>query len=379
MTINASGMCQKDYEPLKKAFENNFREYDEVGASIALVKNGELVVDLYAGYKDSERLEPWDPRTVANVWSTTKGVVGICFAILVDRGVLSYQSKLSEYWPEFDTDLKRDITLAMLLSHQSGLCGFRHQASPEDLFQREAAALKLATMEPFWNPGEAYGYHAISVGILASEFMVRVTGKSLKTFVNEELAKRFNLDISIGLDRSQYDQVATMLAPADMQASDLALNMTEIQNAALNNPPLMPDMPNTEAWRDADIPSANGFSTATALAKLYGALSADGYIGDIKLLSTGVIEEATTVRTGSGVDMVLQMPGQWACGFLKNSLGVYGPNPNAYGHSGWGGSFAFADPDQGIGFAYTMNKMGTELIGDPRNLSLVAALYESLS
>lgn len=378
MTNKASGLCQNGFEKLQQVFEENFHQYDEVGAAIALVQNGELVVDLQAGHQDVDRQVPWQESTVANVWSTTKGVVGMCFAMLVDRGVLSYQTKLSEYWPAFDTEEKKHITLAMLLSHQSGLCGFRDEATVGDLYQRQNAAQTLATMQPFWVPGESYGYHAISVGILASEFLVRVCGRSIKQFVKEELAEPFGLSISIGLEEERYAQAATMIAPADMQASDLAAQMNEVQQAALNNPPLTPDLPNTDEWRQADIPSANGFATATALAKLYGAMSGSGSIDGKVLMSPNAIKQATTVQTGEGVDQVLQMPGQWSCGFLKNAMGIYGPGENAFGHSGWGGSFAFADPDKGIGFAYTMNRMGTDLIGDPRNMALLAALYEAL-
>lgn len=379
MTTEIKGLCPLAFANLKRAFAQNFEQLNEVGAAISLVKNGEVLVDLYGGHRDVEKQLPWQADTVANVWSTTKGVVGICFAMLVDRGVLSYDTKLSEYWPAFRAEGKQDITLAMLLSHQTGLVGMRGECSVEDIYSRQQAAERLATSAPFWPPGEAFGYHAISAGIMASEFMFRVCGRSIKQFVAEEFGQALGLDISIGLEPANYERAATMIGPEGQQAADLIGELNEIQNASINGPALEPTLPNSEGWRQADIPSANGFATATALAKLFDGMANNGWVEGEKLLSAGAIAQATARQTPDGLDQVFQMPAQWACGFLKNSLQVYGPSPNAFGHSGWGGSFAFADPDQGIGFAYTMNRMGTELIGDPRNMALLEALYLDLS
>jgi len=378
MTTDIKGLCPPAFTNLKRAFAQNFEQLGEVGAAISLVQNGEVLVDLYAGQRDVEKQLPWQADTRANVWSTTKGVVGICFAILVDRGVLSYETKLAEYWPAFKTEDKQHITLAMLLSHQAGLVGMRGDCSAEDIYSRQQAAERLATMQPFWPPGEAFGYHAISAGIMASEFMFRVCGRSIKQFVAEEFEQALGLDISIGLTPENYSCAATMIGPSK-GAADLIGDLNEIQHASINGPALEPTLPNSDAWRQADIPSANGFATATALAKLFDAMANEGCVEDKKLLSAATIAQATARQTPDGLDQVFQMPVQWACGFLKNSVQVYGPSANAFGHSGWGGSFAFADPDQGIGFAYTMNRMGTELIGDPRNMALLQALYLDLS
>lgn len=378
MTTDIKGSCQKRFGNLYEAFSENFKLREETGAAIALVQNGELLVDLHAGHCDKDRRQLWQRDTLVNVWSTTKGVTATCFALLVDRGLITYETKLSEYWDSFDTDDKRHITVAMLLSHQAGLCGFREPAVVSDFYHRREAAERLARMEPFWTPGDGSGYHPISVGILASEFMVKVCGKSLQQFVRDELAGVFSLEISIGLTPDNYHRAAQMIAPQDLAPGDIVDSMDATQRAALDNPVLNPELPNTEAWRQADIPSANGFATAQSLATLYGALANDGRIDGRQLLSADTIKAATRIQNGGGEDRVMKMPAPWACGFLRNAMGVYGPSAKAFGHSGWGGSFAFADPDAGIGFAYTMNKMGTDLVGDPRAVALVSALYQDL-
>ncbi len=372
------GSCDPQFSHLQEAFTQNFENHHEIGAAIALIKDGELLVNLYGGYRDEHQTLPWQKSTRVNVWSTTKGVTALCFAMLVDRGIIRYESRLSEYWDTFDVDGKRHITVAMLLSHQAGLCGFRGPATVSDFYARNSAAERLAGMEPFWPPGEGSGYHPISVGILASELMVKLCGKSLQEFVKDELTVAFDLELSIGLESDNYASAAHMIAPQSLAPSDMVSDMDEIQRAALDNPVLHPELPNTHAWRAADIPSANGFATAEALATLYGALADDGCIGAERLIGREAIRAATRIQNAGSEDRVMKIPAPWACGFLRNAMQVYGPNDNAFGHSGWGGSFAFADPDRGIGFAYTMNKMGSDLIGDPRAVALVTALYKDL-
>jgi len=374
-TTNISGVCAPSFSKLKDVFEKNFAAQDEVGASIALVKDGELIVNLWGGLRDPDSASEWQRDTLVNVWSTTKGITALCFAMLVDRGQISYASPIAEYWPEFRVGNRQNMTVSMMLSHQGGLCGFRDPVDIEFLYNIERAADTLARMEPFWEPGTRFGYHAITIGFLASELFRRVEGRSIKQFVEDELHQAFDLDFFIGLPASRNFQAATIVAPKAMGSSaDLATNLSKAQLAALANPVLSPTLPNTSAWREAEIPSANGFSSAEALATLYGALASDGCIKGKRLLGLEAINAARAPQT-KGVDEVLGLEIEWSNGFLCNAMNVYGPNSSAFGHSGWGGSFAFADPKRGIGFAYTMNRMGTELVGDPRNTALIEALY----
>jgi CubicO group peptidase (beta-lactamase class C family) len=354
-----SGNCQAGYESVLEAFAGNFAERGDVGASLAMVVDGQVVVDLWGGAIDSgEDALSWQADTLVNVWSTTKGVTAACFAMLVDRGLIDYDAPIARYWPEFATGGKGEVTVAMLLSHQAGLCGFREPATLEAFYDIEAAAARLAAQKPFWKPGTQAGYHAISVGFLASALCRRVDGRSLRQFVAEELA---GLDITIGLPTNAAHRVAPLLAPIDMGTSDLVTDFNEPQIAALLNPPLDPLVP-------------NGFATARGLARLYGALSGDGMLDGRHLFGAEAIAAATTVQF-AGIDSILGMPARWGCGFLCNVNGIYGPEPRAFGHSGWGGAFAFADPARNLGFAYTMNRMGTDLVGDPRNVALIDAIY----
>jgi len=369
----AQGVCAPRFSAVRSAFERNFSERGEVGAAFCLWVDGQPIVDLWAGARDATGALPWTRDTVANVWSTTKGVTAACFAMLVDRGQISYEDKVADHWPSFAAEGKGEITIGMLLSHQAGLSGFTSPAVVEDLYARRLAAERLAAQAPIWPPGSACGYHAISVGLLAAELFERVEGRSLKEFVADELASARGLDIAIGLEPSRNDQAAEMLAPAGMGSGDIG-SFNPAQVAALTNPGLDPRLPNTLAWRAAEIPSANGFSNARALAGLYASLLPGA---TAPLASPAVIAQATEVRI-EGRDLVLDLFARWGAGFLVNSEQLYGPNPEAFGHSGWGGSFAFADPKADVAMAYTMNQMSQLLRGDPRGVALIDAVYGAL-
>ena len=375
LEIEIGGVCAPRYGAVKDAFAANLRDHDEVGASFCLWVGGEPVVDLWGGWTDRTQTRPWTRDTVANVWSSTKGVVATCFAMLVSRGQITYDDPVARWWPEFAAAGKGGITIGTLLSHQAGLSGFVDPATMDDLLAGDAAAARLAAQAPIWEPGTASGYHAISVGILATALFVRIEGRSIRQFVAEEIAAPYGLDISVGLSPDQTGRLAPMQPPPGMGSSGIG-TLNPAQIAALANPPLDPLVANTDAWRAADLPSANGTSNARALAALYARLLPSG-AGDRPLVSPAAIAEATRPRI-EGVDLVLGLFARWGAGFLINSEELYGPNPEAFGHSGWGGSFAFADPKADLAMGYVMNRMSDQLRGDPRAMALIEAVYRSV-
>jgi CubicO group peptidase (beta-lactamase class C family) len=374
---NINGRVVPGFERVRDSFAKTFADGSEVGASLAVVRNGELLVDLWGGWRDAAKTMPWQRDTVANVWSTTKGIVALCFGMLVDRGLISYADQVSKYWPEFAANGKGDITVEMMLSHQAGLCGLSTPAKISDFYDHATTASRLAAQAPIWEPGSRSGYHAITVGFLANEVFRRVDGRTLGTFVAEEIAGPFGIDISIGLPASGEGRRAPII-PAAASGLPPADTLNASQKLALGNPPLDAAAPNEPAWRAAEIPAANGFATAEALARLYGALAGDGRIGGRKLIGRETIPLMTAPRIAN-VDEVLGMDVRWAAGFLLNGMGVYGPNAETFGHSGWGGSFGCADPRTGIAIGYVMNQMGSQLAGDPRSVAHIDAIYSSLA
>jgi CubicO group peptidase (beta-lactamase class C family) len=370
------GRCSPRFARVRDAFAANFSERGEVGAAFAIVHDGELVVDLWCGHADKARTRPWTPGTLTNVWSTTKGVAAICFAMLVDRGAIRYGDRVAQHWPEFGANGKEHITIAQLLSHQAGLCGFVAPATMDIIYDQARAETLLAEQAPLWPPGAQSGYHAVTIGVLANALFRRVEGRPLAEFVREELAIPFELDLFIGLPDREAHRASEIIAPPSLSSTDANPVPSVIQQAALANPVLDPLWANTRAWRLAPLPSVNGFANAASLAQLYGALAHGGALKSGRLLGADAIRAATALLI-EGPDAVLGVEARWAAGFLRNIHGIYGDRETAYGHSGWGGSFAFADPDRQLGVSYVMNAMGHNLIGDPRGMALIKATLDS--
>ncbi len=370
------GVADPAFERVADAFAENFSARGDVGASLAIVRDGVLVVDRWGGSLDAAGTRPWTGDAVVNVWSTTKAVNALCFAMLIDRGLAAYEQPVARWWPEFAQGGKGDITIAQLLSHQAGLCSFAEPAVIEDYYDQPSAAARFAAQTPFWPPGSRSGYHAISIGTLANALFHRIEGRTLGTFIAEELAGPFGLDLTLGLPASDDARRAEMIAPPELTTSNMTTDLNPSQVAAYLNPVVEPLLPNTAAWRACEIPSANGFSNARSLARLFGALAVDGVLDGRRIIGHAALAEATTERM-AGVDEVLGVPARWGAGFLLNTDGLYGPEELAFGHSGWGGSFVVVDPRRRMSIAYTMNRMGTDLIGDPRDVAIIAAAYGS--
>jgi CubicO group peptidase (beta-lactamase class C family) len=368
------GYCSPKYERLREAFLENFRERGEIGGSYAVVVAGELVADLWGGWKDLAATEPWERDTVACVWSTSKGIGGVCFAMLVDRGLASYEDKVSSCWPQFAAQGKGDITIGMLLSHQAGITGFDTPATLEDLFAGEEAARRLAAQAPLWPLGTASGYSNV-VGILATELFRRIEGRSIRQFVAEELRDAFGLDISVGVGPKDRARVAGMLSEKKMDALNTVPRGNDAQRA-MQNPPLTSEVASTSGFQDADIIAMNAFSNARALASMYGLLLHPGKDGR-RLAGPAAVGEASKLRF-DGIDLVRGIRRPWAAGFLCNEANSWGPNPQAFGHGGWGGSFGYADPAADVAVGYVMNLMSDQMDLNPRRRALIDAVYAAL-
>lgn len=374
MSYDIDGTVAPGFEAAKDAFAANFAragDYQEVGASFAAFHRGRCVVDLWGGFTDGARTKPWSHNTLANIWSSTKAVTAVAVARLVDRGLLRYEDKVASVWPEFAQNGKADITVAHILSHQAGLPGFVEPTSATDQCDFDGCVAKLARQKPAWEPGTATSYHAMTYGWLAGEIVRRVADKSIGRVVAEEIAKPLDADIFIGLPQSQDARAAEMLPPTHAATPP---PLPDAAMMALTNPQQDPTLPNTREWRAAEIPAANGHANALGLARLYAALASDHGCEGVRLLSPNTLSRVIRPATQGRTDMFLGFQDSWGMGMAINAPGIYGPNPRAFGHSGWGGSFGCADPDAQIAIGYVCNQMGPELVGDPRTAGLCAAV-----
>ncbi|NIJ41846.1 CubicO group peptidase (beta-lactamase class C family) [Parvibaculum indicum] len=376
-TVDIQGNVAPGFEAVRDAFAANFTERGDVGASFAIWKDGDYLVDLWGGHSDAARTKPWQRDTLPNVWSTTKAVAALCLARLVERGELSYDDPMVRYWPEFGTHGKDRLTVGQAISHQAGLSTLREPLTAENLYDHDDMAARMAAAEPLWEPGTRSGYHALTYAFITGELVKRITGKTIGQFLRDEIAGPWEVDFFIGLPESEEPRIAEMIAAPNAQPLDAA-NLNDIQKLTFANPAPSATAPNERAWRAAEISSANGRGTASALAKLFGAVAAGGTLNGTTLVGKETLARMSAEQI-SNEDLVLGLQGSWGAGVLRNAGGIlYGPNEPTIGHSGWGGSFVACDPVAGIGISYVMNQMGPDLAGDPRAMSLLAASYDAL-
>jgi len=360
----SEGFADDRFAAVRQAFEEN----DEVGASVCVTVEGETVVDLWRGFADEARGRPWQRDTIVNVYSVTKTMTALTALLLADRGELEFEAPVARYWPEFAAGGKESVTVAQLMSHSSGLSGWREPITPEVLYDWEKTTSLLAAQEPFWEPGTASGYHGITQGYLVGEVVRRITGRTLGTVFREEIAEPLGADFHIGLPVSEDGRVADLIAPPE--GSPFGPDSTELQLNAATNPELDQAITRTRAWRGAEIPAIGGHGNARSVAEIHALLANGGVAKGKRLLSEAGCRRVLEVQV-EGPDLILGMKIRWGLGFAVNS-GVM-PNPDTIYWGGAGGSLALIDMNARLTFAYTMNKMAGGTTGDERGLGLVMA------
>ena len=363
MTAEVQGTCDDRFSVVRDILAANLDQGEDVGASVAMTVEGELVVDIWGGWSDEAKTSEWERDTITNVWSTTKTMT----------------APVSRYWPEFAAGGKGDRVLVRhLLGHTAGLAGWSEPLAFTDLYDWEKCASMLAAQEPWWEPGTASGYHALTQGYLVGEVIRRVTGQTVGTFFRKEVAEPLGADFHIGLDPADFSRVANVIPPPpvklpeDAAAPPMALR-------SLTNPPL--DVPQvwTEGWRRAEIPAANGHGNARSVATVQAIMANGGVVGGHRFLSESGVERVLEEQS-NGTDLVLGVPIRFGMGYgLPSDLMPMNESGRACFWGGYGGSIIVVDMEHRATFAYMMNRMKEGLVGDERGLSLVAAAAAALA
>jgi CubicO group peptidase (beta-lactamase class C family) len=372
------GRADRRFRPLVERFNAMFRRPSHGGGALAVHWRGEPVVDVWTGYADSVGERPWGHDTAAMSFSTTKGVVSTVVHRLVDRGLLEYDEPLATYWPAFEALDKRHVTLRLLLSHQAGLHRIRGVVpGAEDLLDHERIAELVASQVPHKPQRGGTGYHGLTFGWLLAGLVKAVTGMGLREAVAIELAKPLDLDgFWIGAPTAERHRVAELFPPMPK-----ALGLDRIAGRVEANrrtrylaEALLIDGFERLIFQDPDrrildteMPAANGVFTARSLARMYAALATDGSVDGVRVLSPETLHEAGRVQHRSR-DYVLGLPMRWRLGYHQAFTMGRAPAWKAFGHYGYGGSGAWADPETGLSVAFVTNRLGslTTPVGDVR-------------
>ncbi|MFC9895346.1 serine hydrolase domain-containing protein [Nocardia sp. NPDC127579] len=384
------GEVAAGFGPVADAFRRNFERHGEIGAAIAVYAGDRPVVDLWAGHRDRRRTRPWERDTIVPVFSSTKGMAAFVVAAAVSRGLLDYEAPVSKYWPQFAAQGKGSITVRQLIDHQGGLSGLDRVVRLDQIADLDGLAEILAAQRPAWKPGTRHGYHAITLGLYQGELVRRVDPqrRTLGRIFAEDFAKPLGLDFFIGLPAAEpIERVAQLAATEGLDIlryeRDLPLRIgAEIAAkrghayAALTNPRCgAPVRAARREFLEVELPASNGVGNARSLARVYGAAAAGTGALPIEDAVLEYLSSADTADDVPADDLVLHTKSRYHLGFRK-SRGTFrfGTDKRAYGTTGLGGSFGFADPATGLGFGYTMNRLGMAVLDDVRSRNLREAL-----
>ncbi|WJV48185.1 serine hydrolase domain-containing protein [Streptomyces flavofungini] len=390
------GTVSEGFEPVRDAFVRNFATLGERGAAVVVYRDGRPVVDLWGGIRDFDGAEaldgaeaevdgaaPWERDTAQVVRSATKGIAAAVLLLLHQRGELDLDAPVGAYWPEFKAHGKDRVLVRHVLAHRAGVPALDRPLTPEQALAPDVAAAAVAAQRPFWDPGTDHGYHAHTYSWLTGELVRRVTGRSIRDVVAEEIAGPLGLDLWVGLPAAEAGRVGRLGrldAPAAApglrtrpkpQVSEAYRNPDSLTRRAFDAVSPFPDE-NSAAYHSAVLPASNGIATAGALARLYASL-----IGEVedgaRLFTPGTLALARA-EASAGADRVLVVHTRLGLGYMLHGAASPLLAPTSFGHPGRGGALAFADPESGLAFGYVTNGMGKGVTADARAQGLVRAV-----
>lgn len=378
-----SGHVAAGWEPVRAAFEANFASGAEIGAAVAVQHRGAMVVDLWGGIRDPKSGAPWEKDTMVIVFSATKGVAGLVMAYAHSRGWIDYEARVAEYWPEFARNGKETITVRQLLSHQAGLHAFHQKVDRAVIADFDRLARIMEAERPAWPPGQHYAYHIITLGFYEGELIRRTDpqGRTLGQVFQEDIADPLGADFYIRLPPDIPNERLAPIQNPGIVASILGLPLAMIpkvlnpwshvfRSTMVNPGTTVAVDKDTVYARDLEVPAGGGVGTARALAKLYGEFATGGKTLGIGPATLEALKAPAIPPIGGIKDMSLTTDISYSLGFMKPFYGLPIGSPSAFGTPGAGGSMAFADPQIELGYGYVMNRMGTGVEPDPRDVAL---------
>jgi CubicO group peptidase (beta-lactamase class C family) len=388
-TMHVEGFVAPGFEEVRAEFKRNLAERGEIGAAVAAYWRGKKVVDLWGGRRTPDGDAPWNEDTMVVVMSTTKGLAAMTLAVANSRGWLDYDAPVARYWPEFAQNGKAAVTVRQLLGHEAGLVLLDEKLPVEKLSDLDYVARVLARQKSAWPPGTRHGYHTMTIGLCMQELIRRVdpAHRTLGRFFHEEIAEPLHLEFYIGLPREIPGERIATLKTLSRTGGLLALRYTPV---AVTMKMIAPgsllrrsfvgmnlDYRDRRSY-EVEVPAGNGVGTARAIARAYSAFAEGG--AELGITPGTVARLTEPPVPAGGEDVVLGVPSYFSLGFLRPGPNVdFGSSPRAFGAPGAGGSFAFADPDAHLGYAYVMNKLDFYLENDPREKALRDAVYRAMA
>lgn len=371
------------FSGVAEAFAANFEEEEEIGSATAIYVDGRKVVDLWGGYRDADHAKPWNEDTIVCMMSVAKGLSGMTFNMLIDRGLVDPEKPVAHYWPEFAQNGKEGVLVRHVLDHTAGLPVVLEPLWKGAVYSCDVIVAALERQAPLWEPGTTAAYHIHTQGNLLGEIAQRVTGRRFRDIIQQDVVRPLGGDYRIGNIFSDDNGRCAELVPT-VVGTLFERKDSEPDSLLAKGFVQHPDEPigqtlNSPAWRLADIASANGHGTARTVARIYAAIAGGGSLDGVTLMAPETVRDML-VEQHNQTEKMQQRPYHQGRGILLNTPeSVWmGPQPRAFGHHGFGGSIGLGDPEARIGFSYSCNKMHARGDNGPRARRIIEALYEAL-
>ena len=375
--IPIDGICAPEFEAVREVFEDNFKKGRDVGASVALIVDGETVIDLWGGHKDVERTEEWQSDTLVHVHSISKTMVALCALILIDRGLIDPDAPVATYWPEFAQNGKEKVLVRHIMSHTAGLPGWDHPVEIDDVYNWDVGCAKLAAQAPWWPVGEASGYHLISYNHLVGELVHRVSGKRFEQFFKDEISDPFGIDYHFGISPDVVDRFTPQIPDPNVAIDFASLDPAGITMRTFAGPFLGPAYESME-YKSLPLPM-NGIANARSIAQAQAVVSHGGTYNGRTLLSQSTLDTIFREQV-DGIDHVLGVPIRFGIGYGLPLVNWPIQPERTCWWAGMGGSLMINVLGKRATFAYAMNQADNSgLVGDDRSMNLFIACMEALS
>ena len=343
-------------EKVENIIKKQVAEGRQIGVQVCAYQHGRRIVDTWAGKMGPNDLRPIQPDSLFYCFSAVKGVASTAVHMLADKGIIEYDAPVTDYWPEFGKHGKDKVTVAEAMSHRTGV--YRLPTEQDfDISDWEAGIKYVEDAVPSFTPGTKRGYQGQTFSWIAGGIIEKASGLHIKDVIRDWIAK------PLGVENEMYvgipDGVEERLTTIDVwDPQEFGFPPDSEFFKALPRTREEWEKCNTMKMRKACLPSSNGHFTARALARMYGALANGGEVDGVRLVSPSRIKDMYRLISEE-VDVVTQSKGRWGIGFDLGGLEghKFGPRSSAFGHSGAGGSQAYADPDVGLSIAVTLNKM----------------------
>ena len=355
--LHIDGTFDPDFAHLREVFIENFRSRGEIGAAVCVYRDGKKVVDLWGGVADTATGALWQHDTICCMMSVGKSMAALCLLILIDRGKVDLEARVTDYWPEFGQAGKEKTTVRMLLSALTGVL-YADGAPDGSAYDWDVMCRALAAQAPEWEPGSRGAYHSMTAGYLLGEMVRRVDGRMVDVFFREEIAGPLGIDYGFGVAEKDLHRVSDIMPNPGSVTFVQAKDKTTKLGRAWRVRPSSANPYNEPAYRRALFPSSNGHGNARAIARVYAALANGGALDGVRLISPALVEEMRT-ESWRGICGITDRPFRYGLGLFLNyppMLG-FGANPRAFGHPGAGGAVGIADPEAGLAFSYSPNLM----------------------